>query len=130
MTEHPYVSVINSFYDALAKGDLDVLRDLLTDDAVFHVPGRGPMAKDYTGKEEVLAYLTRLAKAASGGLRLEPEEYLAGNDRVAAVLSIHGERDGRTLNDHGLQLFRLVDGKISERSSYPYDPYSVDEFFA
>ncbi|UBU18076.1 nuclear transport factor 2 family protein [Nonomuraea gerenzanensis] len=130
MTEHSHITVASGFYDALAKGDLDVLRDLLTDDVVFHVPGRGPMARDYRGKEEVLGYLSRLAEAASGGLRLEPEDFLAGGDRVAAVLSIRGERDGRTLNDHGLQLFRLSGGRISERTSYPYDPYSVDEFFA
>ncbi|MEO3872184.1 nuclear transport factor 2 family protein [Nonomuraea sp. B12E4] len=130
MTENPHISVASGFYDALAKGDLDILRGLLTDDVVFHVPGRGPMARDYSGKEAVLGYLSHLAEATTSTLRLEPQDYLAGSDRVAVVLTIHGERDGRTLNDHGLQLFRLSDGKISERSSFPYDPYSVDEFFA
>ncbi|MFC5827012.1 nuclear transport factor 2 family protein [Nonomuraea insulae] len=131
MAEHPHITVASGFYDALAKGDLDDLRDrLLTDDVVFHVPGRGPLARDYQGKQEVLGYLAQLSKATTGTLRLEPEDYLAGEDRVAAVLRIRGERDGRSLNDHGMQLFRITDGKISERSSYPHDPYSVDEFFA
>jgi uncharacterized protein len=130
MTEHPHITVASGFYDSLAKGDMDVLRDLLTDDVVFHVPGRGPMARDYRGKDEVLGYLARLAQATTGTLRLEPQDYLVGADRVAVLLTIHGERDGRSLDDHGLQLFRITDGKISERSSYPHDPYSVDEFFA
>ncbi|SDK34285.1 nuclear transport factor 2 family protein [Nonomuraea jiangxiensis] len=130
MTENPQITVASGFYDALAKGDMDVLRNLLTEDVVFHVPGRGPMARDYRGKEEVLGYLSQLAQATTSTLRLEPQDYLVGSDRVAAILSIHGERDGRTLDDHGLQLFVLSDGKISERSSFPYDPYSVDEFFA
>jgi ketosteroid isomerase-like protein len=131
MTEHPHITVASSFYDALAKGDLDDLRDrLLTDDVVFHVPGRGPMARDYRGKDEVLAYLHKLSQSTTGTLRLEPEDYLVGDDSVAVVLRISGERDGRSLNDHGLQLFRVTGGRISERSSYPHDPYSVDEFFA
>jgi hypothetical protein len=131
MAEHPHIAIAGGFYDALAKGDLDHLRDqLLADDVVFHVPGRGPLARDYTGKEEVLGYLAGLAQATSSTLRLEPESYLAGEDLVAAVLRIHGERDGRTLDDRGMQLFRITDGKIIERSSYPDDPYGVDEFFA
>lgn len=131
MAENLHITVVSGFYDALAKGDLDLLRDrFLTDDVVFHVPGRGPMARDYTGKEEVLGYLARLAEATSSTLRLEPQSYLLGEDLVAVVLRIGGERDGRTLDDHGMQLFRIRDGKISERSSYPHNPYAVDEFFA
>ncbi|MGN9838199.1 nuclear transport factor 2 family protein [Nonomuraea sp. H19] len=131
MAEHPHLAIASGFYDALAKGDLDHLRDqLLADDVVFHVPGRGPLARDYTGKEAVLGYLAGLAQATSGTLRLEPERFLAGEDHVAAVLRIHAERDGRTLDDHGMQLLRIADGKISERSSYPHNPYAVDEFFA
>jgi hypothetical protein len=29
-----------------------------------------------------------------------------------------------------VHLFRIADGKISERWSYPQDPYATDEFFA
>ncbi|MGW4801981.1 nuclear transport factor 2 family protein [Nonomuraea sp. MG754425] len=130
MTEHSHITVVSGFYDALAKGDLDNLQGLLTEDVVFHVPGRGPMARDYRGKQEVLGYLGRLAQSTTGTLRLDPDDYLVGGDRVAAVLRIQGERDGRTLDDHGVQLFRIDDGKIGERSSFPHDPYSVDEFFA
>jgi ketosteroid isomerase-like protein len=131
MAENPHITIVSGFYDALAKGDLDLLRDrFLADDVVFHVPGRGPMARDYTGKQDVLGYLARLAEATSSTLRLEPQSYLTGEDLVAVVLRINGERDGRTLDDHGMQLFRIVDGKIGERSSYPHNPYAVDEFFA
>ncbi|GGS92082.1 nuclear transport factor 2 family protein [Nonomuraea spiralis] len=129
MDEHPHITVASNTYDAIAKGDLEDLGRLLADDVVFHVPGRGPMARDYSGKDAVLGYLAELLKATTGTLRLEPESYLVGDDQVAAVLRIRGERDGRTLDDRGMQLFRIADGKISERWSFPLDPYSVDEFF-
>ncbi|MFI6925493.1 nuclear transport factor 2 family protein [Nonomuraea spiralis] len=129
MDEHPHITVASNTYDAIAKGDLEDLGRLLADDVVFHVPGRGPMARDYSGKDAVLGYLAELLKATTGTLRLEPESYLVGDDQIAAVLRIRGERDGRTLDDRGMQLFRIADGKISERWSFPLDPYSVDEFF-
>ncbi|NUO98314.1 MAG: SnoaL-like domain-containing protein [Nonomuraea sp.] len=130
MDEHPHITVASNTYDAIAKGDLEELSRLLADDVIFHVPGRGPMARDYSGKEAVLGYLAELSTSTTGTLRLEPESYLVGADQVAAVLRIRGERDGRSLNDRGMQLFRIADGKISERWSFPLDPYSVDEFFA
>ncbi|MEU5861277.1 MULTISPECIES: nuclear transport factor 2 family protein [unclassified Nonomuraea] len=129
MDEHPHITVASNTYDAIAKGDLEDLRRLLADDVIFHVPGRGPMARDYSGKEAVLGYLAELLQSTTGTLRLEPESYLVGGDQVAAVLRIRGEREGRSLNDRGMQLFRITDGKISERWSFPLDPYSVDEFF-
>ncbi|HEX4814190.1 MAG TPA: nuclear transport factor 2 family protein [Nonomuraea sp.] len=131
MAEHPHITVAGGFYDALAKGDMDHLREeLLADDVVFHVPGRGPMARDYVGKDQVLGYLARVGQATAGTLRMEPQAFLVGDDLVAVVVRNHAERDGRAFDDHGMQLFKIANGRISERSSYPADAYAVDEFFS
>ncbi|MCG5219792.1 nuclear transport factor 2 family protein [Streptosporangium soli] len=130
MSEHPLSALARNSYDALAKGDLDSISPLLTDDVVFHVPGRGPLAGDYRGKEEVLRYLKQLIESTDNTLRFEPESFLVGDDHVAAILQIQGERGGKNLDDRGLQVFKSRDGKISERWSYPQDPYTADEFFA
>jgi uncharacterized protein len=131
MSEHPNVTLARESYDALAKGDLDYIRDrLLADDVVFHVPGRGPLVGDYRGKDEVLRYLTQYSDRAGSAVRLEPQEFLSGEDHVAALVHARGERDGRTLDDRGVHLFRISNGKISERWSYPQDLYNTDEFFA
>ncbi|MFI6319066.1 nuclear transport factor 2 family protein [Nonomuraea sp. NPDC050556] len=131
MSEHPHIAVAGACYDALAKGDLDHLRDqVFADDVVFHVPGRGALAGEYRGKDAVLGYLGRLAGVTGGTLRYEPEAFMVGDGYVAALLRIRGERDGRALDDRGAQVFRIVDGRISERWSYPQDPYTADTFFA
>ncbi|MEV4455233.1 nuclear transport factor 2 family protein [Microbispora sp. NPDC049633] len=131
MSEHPNVIVVRESYDALAKGDLDYLRGtLLADDVVFHVPGRGALAGAYRGKDEVVNYLARLGELSENTLGYEPESFLVGDDRVAAVVRVRGERGDRRLDDHGVQVFRVAEGKITERWSYPYDPYLFDEFSA
>jgi uncharacterized protein len=131
MSEHPNVAIARETYVALAKGDVDYIRDrLLADDVVFHVPGRGALVGDYRGKDEVVRYLTRYNELTGGSIRLEPEEFLSGENHVAALVHARGERGGRVLDDRGMHLFRISNGKIGERWSYPQDPYTTDEFFA
>ncbi|GGK91280.1 hypothetical protein Sme01_52280 [Sphaerisporangium melleum] len=131
MSEHPNVNPVREIYDAIAKSDLDHIRDsLLADDVSFHVPGRGPLAGDYNGKEEVLGYLGKLAQHTDNSLQYEPYTFLADDGHVAALLRIRGERDGKLLDERGVHVFHLAGGKITERWSFPYDTHVIDEFFA
>ena len=131
MSEHPNVNPARESYDAIAKGDLDLIRDrLLADDVVFHVPGRGSLAGDHRGKEDVLSYIAKLGQQTENSLRYEPETFLADGDDVAVIIRIRGNRAGRVLDERGVHTFRITDGKISERWSFPYDTYVIDEFFA
>ncbi|MBG0831960.1 nuclear transport factor 2 family protein [Planomonospora sp. ID67723] len=130
MSEHPNIAVVRDSYEALAKGDLDRFRDdLLADDVTFHIPGRGALAGDYRGKAAVADYLSRFVELG-GVLRFEPDAFLSDDSQVAALLRIRGEREGRILDERGVHVFRVTDGKISERWSFPQDTYVVDEFFA
>lgn len=131
MSENPAIAVVRDSYDALAKGDLNRYRDdLLSDDVVFHVPGRGALAGEHTGKAQVLDYLGKLNDRVGDALRLEPDSFIAEGGRVAALVRIRGERNGRVLDDRGVHVFAVTDGRISERWSFPHDTYVVDEFFA
>ncbi|WP_049561819.1 nuclear transport factor 2 family protein [Nonomuraea sp. SBT364] len=130
MAEHPNITIAGNSYDAMAKANWDYLRDeLLADDVVFHVPGRGSLARDYRGKDEVLGYLKHLAQSTGDTLRMEPRTFLVGDDHVATMLRVFAERQGRVLEDTGLQVYRVTEGKISERWSYPDNPDAVDAFF-
>jgi uncharacterized protein len=131
VSEHPNVNPARESYDAIAKGDLDYMRDqLLADDVVFHVPGRGSLAGDHSGKEAVLSYLAKLAQSTGSTLRYDPDAFIADDEQVAVLLRIRGTRDGRILDERGVHVFRVADGKITERWSFPYDSYVIDDFFS
>ncbi|RCG25376.1 nuclear transport factor 2 family protein [Sphaerisporangium album] len=117
-------------YEAITKGDLDQVRDLLADDVVFHVPGQGKPAGEYRGKADVVGYLTRLIDITGSSMRYEPDMFLTAEDRVAVMLRITGERGGKAPDERGVHVFRVVDGKIAERWSFPQDSYVIDEFFS
>ncbi|WP_405146015.1 nuclear transport factor 2 family protein [Sphaerisporangium sp. NBC_01403] len=131
MSEHPNVNPARESYDAIAKGDLDYIRDnLLAEDVVFHVPGQGSLAGDHTGKADVLTYLGKLGDQTESSLRYDPDAFLADDEHVAVLLRIRGNRDGKILDGRGVHVFRIVDGKIAERWSFPYDSYVIDDFFS
>lgn len=130
MSENPDINVVRDSYGALAEGDLARAGSLLADDVVFHVPGRGELAGDHTGKDQVASYLAKLTEQVGDALRLEPEAFIADESRVVVLLRARGERGGRVLDEPGVHVFRVTDGKISERWSFPQDTYAIDEFFA
>jgi ketosteroid isomerase-like protein len=49
MSDHPNVARMREGYDAFAKGDLAALRELMTEDIVWHLPGHSALAGDYEG---------------------------------------------------------------------------------
>lgn len=47
------------FLPTFARDDLDGLGEFFSDDVVWHVAGRHPLAGDHRGKPELLAYFAR-----------------------------------------------------------------------
>jgi ketosteroid isomerase-like protein len=131
VSEHANATLTRDTYAAIAKGDLDFIRgELLTDDVVFHVPGHGPLGGDRQGKDEVLQFIGQVDERMGGGLKVEPYAILANDEYSVALVRIRGEREGKALEDTGVHVFRIVQGKIAERWSYPGDLYKTDDFFA
>ena len=62
------------------------MRDVLTDDIAWHVPGENAIAGDYHGIDEVLAYFARRRDLADRTFRMHPRDILTGDgDTVAAL---------------------------------------------
>ena len=63
------------------------LREVLTEDVLWHVPGRNAVAGDHDGIEAVMAYLARRRDLASLSFRMHPCEVLVGDGDHVAVLT-------------------------------------------
>ena len=70
-----------------AGGDAEPLRELLTDDIVWHIPGDNAIAGDYEGIDAVLAYFAHRREVASRTLRMHPGQMLVGDSDTVAVLT-------------------------------------------
>jgi ketosteroid isomerase-like protein len=127
---HPNEDLARRGYAAFASGDLATLDDLFADGIVWHVGGRSPMSGDYEGKEAVLAYFGRLAQETGGSFRIEIHDLLANDEHVVVLSTASAERQGRSLEGIGVQVFHVRDGKVTESWYHSGDQYADDEFFS
>jgi ketosteroid isomerase-like protein len=108
---------------------MPTLGELFADDVVWHVGGRSSITGDYKGKGEVFGLFARLAQETGGTFRLDIHDVLANDDHAIGMVKTTGERGGRTLNDNGVQVFHIDDGKVTESWFHPGDQYADDEFW-
>jgi ketosteroid isomerase-like protein len=80
-------------YEALNRGDLSVVSELLHPEIEWHEPGPGPEAGTYRGRESFERYL-RGWRESFDDFRIEPERVIERDDRLIAVVRQSGR--GRT----------------------------------
>jgi ketosteroid isomerase-like protein len=73
--------------DFYAGGPSEPLRDVLTDDIVWVVPGDNAIAGEYRGIEAVLSYFARRRDIADRSFRMHPGDVLVGEGDHVAVLT-------------------------------------------
>ena len=60
------IEKVRQFYTALAQGDFETVGALLSDELVWHQPGKGTLSGVYNGKQNVFAHLGRMAQLGRG----------------------------------------------------------------
>ena len=126
---HPNEELLRKGYDAFGKGDMDTIRELFSDDIVWHAPGKSPLAGDYEGIDAVLEQFGKVFEMTGGSFRLEIHDVIANDEHAVALVRATGERDGKTFDDRGVQVWHIKDGKATEQWLHSGDQYAADEFF-
>jgi ketosteroid isomerase-like protein len=114
-----------------AGGPEQPLRELLTTDVVWHVPGRNAIAGVYEGVDAVMAYFARRRDLASRTFRLHPGDVLVGEYEHVAVLT-----DGTAVLD-GVEhrwstvgLYRFEGERVASCWLLPLDPEEFDAIWS
>ncbi len=126
---HPNAELVRRAYEAFAQGDADTVMDLLSDDIVWRIPGRSPIAGEYRGKEGVVAFFERVTEETGGTLRLSVHDVAATDRHVLAIVDGHVERKGKSYDFNAIHVWHLRDGKAELFRSVPVDAYADDEFW-
>jgi ketosteroid isomerase-like protein len=111
-------------------GDAAPLRDLLTEDIVWHVPGQSPIAGDHEGIEAVMDYFERRRALARATFRIHVHEVLARGDIVIQLAGGTADLGGREVAWETVGVFRVREGKIAEGRLVPFDQYLFDEVWS
>lgn len=109
------VAIVQSYFDAVSKGDFDTVGSLFADDVIWHQPGDGIQSGTYNGKEAVFAHLGNFMKWSNGTFVIDEIEYLSSNvDLVSAEIHFKAEKGELKLAMKGMDLLRVEDSKIKE----------------
>jgi PPOX class probable F420-dependent enzyme len=132
---HPNVRLLEVFYRAQAAfyaggDDTAALGGLLTDNIVWHVPGRSPIAGHYHGHQEVLGYFAARRAHAKATFRVRSRAILADDQRAVQLADGQLERDGQLRTWQTVGVFHIADGKIAECWLVPFDQYLFDELWS
>jgi ketosteroid isomerase-like protein len=130
VSAHPNAAVVREGFDRFVRGDVAGLVGLFADDAVWHVPGSSPLAGDYRGRDEIIAFLRRTAELTGGTYRVELLWVVADDEHTVAVYRARGERAGCELDIEQALLIELREGRWTDIRAQPLDQAAFDAFWA
>lgn len=123
---------VRAYFDAVARGDLAAVGAAFDDDIAWHQPGQGPLSGVHRGKDAVFALLGQFMERSAGTFRIDSiGTLMAQEDLVATALHFRAERpDGRSMSMSGVDVLRVVDGRIREVWLFSEDQRAEDAFWA
>ena len=122
--------LIENAYDAFSRGDLQGAIAAFAEDILWHVPGRGPLSRDYRGHAEVLGFFGHFMQLSGGTFRLRVDDVLAKGDRVVVLCTESARRGERTWSSPQVHVWTVKDGKAIVFEEYFGDQQAEDEFWS
>jgi uncharacterized protein len=103
-------ALIASAYDAFSRGDVHGALAAFAQDIFWHVPGRGPLARDYRGHAEVLGFFEHFMTLSAGTFRLRVDDVLVKGERVVVLCTESARRGGRSWSSPQVHVWTVRDG--------------------
>ena len=125
---HPNAELLRTMDEAVAKGDVDSMLSVLTDDVVVHIGGRSKLAAEAKGKQELLENYGKFMQAV-GDAQFDTHAILADDEHGIILQKLTSTRDGTPVEIPGIGIFHFSGGKISEIWFADLDPYTADAFY-
>jgi ketosteroid isomerase-like protein len=128
---HPNEDLVREAFAAFNRGDMDALqKQYWAEDIRWHIPGRGPLAGDREGIEQVMQGFAQLAELTGGTGSAELHDVLANDEHAVALFTLSTERAGKQRTGNWVQVVHMRDGKVTESWLHPADQYAEDEFLS
>lgn len=112
--------IVKDLFAAFGSGDIAVLRDLVAEDVIWHLPGKVPhYSGTYEGPDRVADFFEGLFENV-GVEVFQPREFVAEADRVFVIGSSRGQvkSTGRMFDNRWVMAFIVRDGKITNFEEY------------
>lgn len=124
MAEHPNAAMVRKVFEGYLSGDMEAAFSALSDDIIWH----------YIGSDEPLRGKAEVAERGPASfdaeITAELHEVLANDEHAVAMLKVHAERQGKTLDYDVVEIYHIKGGKCVERWAFSDDTARIAAFFA
>ena len=124
------IDIAKSYIKAVQTNDQPTLGSLLSPQVIWHQPGNNQFSGTKNGIAEFGAMMAAMMAKSDGSFAItHAHRYLANGNLVAIEIEFSGQRDGATVNQPGIDLLRIADGKIVEVWLFSSNPEQEDAFW-
>jgi ketosteroid isomerase-like protein len=123
-------AIIENAYRAFARGDIPTVLEVLDEDILWHVPGRGPLSRDYRGHAQVLGFFQHFMELSGGTFRIAVDDVLAKGDRVIVMVTESAQRNGREWSSPQVHAWTVKNGRATVFWQFQGDQQTEDEFWS
>ena len=123
-------ALIKSAYDAFGRGDTKRVFAVFAENILWHVPGRGPLSRNYRGHAQVAGFFDHFMGLSEGTFRIQIDQILADRDRVVVLCTESARRAGRSWSSPQVHVWTVRDGRATAFWEYEGDQQGEDEFWS
>ena len=121
-------AVVRRMVDALKRSDPNAIGDVISDDVVYHFPGRSAVAGTYRGRGEVLGLFAAFGQMLDGPARFEIHDIVASEAHVVELASYEASRGGRPFRWNAMRTYHVADDRVTAIWLAIDDLYAFDAF--
>ncbi len=129
-TPQANAALIRAGYDAFARGDVQGALAAFAPDILWHIPGRGPLSRDYRGHAEVLGFFAHFMRLSSGTFRIQIDDIIAKDDRVVALCTESAKRGALNWSSPQVHVWTIREGRATIFWQFQGDQQTEDEFWS
>lgn len=126
---HPNAQLLKTFYDAFAKGDMNTMLSLCSDDMTFQISGKSKLAGKYN-KSTAPQLLSKIHELSGGTFKLEVHDIMASDLHGMVLTTDTLTRNGTKHEYRSVHVFRIQNGKPVAWYEYPRDLYQYDTIWS
>jgi ketosteroid isomerase-like protein len=109
-----------------AGADGGMVREMLTADVIWHVPGTSAIAGEHRGRDAVMTYFLRRRELARGAMQIVAGEQLVRGDTVIQFADGNLELDGERLDWRTAGVYRFEGERVAEAWLVPLELDAFD----
>ena len=123
-------TVVERYLAAVAANDTATMAALIDQDVTWHQPGANRFSGIHQGQDAAFGLIGAMVEATAGTFRLEVTgPSMANGDLVIVPVRFSGTKGDDTMDQTGLDLHRVTDGRITEVWLFSCDQPAEDAFW-